>query len=301
MALGPRDAGVNPKRVAIYPNMAKPQCAAELERLTRWLRDRGIEVLLPDNIDRWVDGRPEFEADPQFLREAELLVVLGGDGTLLSAARLVYPRRIPIFGVNFGGLGFLTDVNVGQMIPALERILVDDCTLEPRMMLRACLLDARGQEIRKVYGLNDLVLHENGRRAIHIESSLAGTPIGRFRADGVVVATPTGSTAYSLSAGGPVIQPTLNVLLATPICPHSFSHRPLVFPADETIEFRVGPPDARADLSVDGQVVLQFNADCTVRVRRAGRPIYFVLVENRSFYEVLRKKLGWGRNVDDTP
>ncbi len=283
-----------PRRVAVYPNMSKPHCAEELARLTDWLRERGIGVLLPRDQGRWVEGRPEIEPDPGFLDEADLLIVLGGDGTLLAAARMVYPRKIPILGVNFGGLGFLTDVSVDHMLPAIERVLADDCRLESRMMLRVCLHDAHGRELRKAYGLNDVVLHETGRRAINIESNLAGTPLGRFRADGVVVATPTGSTAYSLSAGGPIVQPTLNVLIATPICPHSFSLRPLVFPADEVIELRVRPPETRADLTVDGQVVLPFEPDCTVRVRRAGRPIYFILVENRSFYEVLRKKLGWG-------
>lgn len=235
-----------------------------------------------------------IEPDGKLLRDLDLLVVLGGDGTLLSAARMIYPRSTPILGVNFGGLGFLADVTVANMFAALEKVLSGDCRLEPRMMLRASVHDRSGKRMEKAYGLNDVVLHEAGRRAIVIEASLAGTPLGLFRADGVIVATPTGSTAYSLSAGGPIVQPTLNALIATPISPHSLSIRPLVFPAGETMELRVRPPELRVDLTVDGQVTMAFDSECCIRVRRADRPIYFVLVENRSFYDVLRAKLRWG-------
>jgi NAD+ kinase len=280
--------------VAIYPNTSKPHCAREVGRLTGWFRRRGIEVYVPQVGS---DGA-EYPSDSPFprdlLRKIELLVVLGGDGTLLSAARMVYPLSVPILGVNFGGLGFLTDVSVANMFPALERVLEGDCRLERRMMLRASVHDKSGRQMQKVCGLNDLVLHEAGRRAILIEASVAGVPMGLYRADGMIVATPTGSTAYSLSAGGPIVQPTLNALIATPISPHSLSLRPLVFPAGETIELRVRPPELRVDLTVDGQVTMHFDADCAIRVRRAEKPICFVLVENRSFYDVLRAKLRWG-------
>ena len=285
------------RRVAIYPNTAKPHCARELGRLTSWLRRRGIDVRIPEKLPDGPEIRTPMPARDHFLKGVDLLVVLGGDGTRLSAARLVYPLRVPMLGVNFGGLGFLTDVSVGNMVAALERVLAGDFRLERRMMLRASVTDARGRRLEKVYGMNDMVIHEAGRRAIQIEMTLAGTPLGHFRADGVIVATPTGSTAYSLSAGGPILQPTLDALIATPICPHSLSIRPVVFPAREAIEFRVRPPETRVDLTVDGQVMLAFEPGCTVRVRRADRPSYFVLVENRSFYEVLRTKLRWGGGV----
>jgi NAD+ kinase len=282
------------RSVAIYPNMAKPQCARELGRLIGWLRRRRIEARIPSGMPDGPEIRTPMPERHKFLRGVDLLIVLGGDGTLLSAARLVYPLRVPILGVNFGGLGFLTDVGVDNMFPALERVLEGDYGLERRMMLLSLLVDSKGKPIDRVYGMNDMVIHETGRRAIQIEMTLAGTLLGQFRADGVIVATPTGSTAYSLSAGGPILQPTLNALIATPICPHSLSIRPVVFPAGETIEFRIRTPDTPVDLTVDGQVMLEFDASCSIRVRRAKRPSYFVLVENRSFYEVLRTKLHWG-------
>jgi len=274
--------------------MAKDQCAVELQRLTAWLRRRKIDVRLPAEMPDGPEGGLTPAGRRAFLRDADLLIVLGGDGTLLSAARLVYPQSVPILGVNFGGLGFLTDATVDHMFSALEQILQGDGTMEQRMMLRASVRDRHGREVQKVYGLNDMVIHESARRAIHIEMQVAGTPLGQFRADGVIVATPTGSTAYSLSAGGPILHPTLNALIVTPICPHSLSLRPLVFPARHSIEFRVRSSEERADLTVDGQVALDFDAEGTVAVQRADRPAYFVLVENRSFYTVLRNKLRWG-------
>lgn len=283
------------KRVGIFPNMAKPHAAQELARLVRWLERRGIEPWIRHRSDeRSPAPGPAATERMRIPRDLCLMVVLGGDGTLLSAARLVYPRKIPLLGVNFGGLGFLTEVSVAGMLRAVDRVLEGRCFLEPRMMLRVSVINGDGLEVRRVHGLNDLVIHEAGRRAIRIEASLAATPLGCFRSDGVIVATPTGSTAYSLSAGGPIVQPTLNALIATPISPHSLSLRPLVFPASETAEFRVLPPETTVDLTVDGQVMLEFDAGCSVRVTKANRPIYFVSLEDRSFYDVLRAKLGWG-------
>jgi NAD+ kinase len=282
------------KRVAIYPNLDKPDCAAQLRRLTSWLRRRGLEVLVP------IDGtpRPEDRGGPVFtsqqLRGVDLMVVLGGDGTLLSAARAIHPRRVPILGVNFGGLGFLADLSTDRMLPALEAVLAGHYRHEPRMMLRASVVDAAGRVAETVHGLNDIVLHQIGRRAVVIHAVLAGTSLGSFRADGMIVATPTGSTAYSLSAGGPIVEPTLNVLLATPVCPHTLSLRPLVFPAGQVLELRVPPTETEVTLTLDGQVSVPFRPDQSVRVTRAAKPIWFLQAEDRSFYEVLRAKLRWG-------
>jgi NAD+ kinase len=282
------------KRVAIYPNLDKPACAAELRRLTVWLKRRGLDVLIPAGET----PRPEDRSRPVLtsgqLRGVDLVVVLGGDGTLLSAARAIHPRRVPILGVNFGGLGFLADVSTDRMLPALEQVLAGRYRQEPRMMLRASVVDAAGRVVEAAHGLNDIVLHQTGKRAIVIQATLAGTPLGAFRADGIIVATPTGSTAYSLSAGGPVVEPTLNVLIATPICPHTLSLRPLVFPAGQTLELRVPPSETEVMLTLDGQVSLAFRPDQSVRITRAARPIWFLQAGERSFYEVLRAKLRWG-------
>jgi NAD+ kinase len=282
------------KRVAVYPNLDKPACAKELRRLTAWLKRRGLEVLVPDQ-ESW---RPEQHRTPAFgpgqLRDVDILVVLGGDGTLLSAARAIYPRSVPILGINFGGLGFLADVSTDRMLPALEEVLAGRYRREPRMMLRASVVGADGRVVETVHGLNDIVLHQSGQRAIVVDAVLAGTPLGAFRADGLIVATPTGSTAYSLSAGGPIVEPTLNILIATPVCPHTLSLRPLVFPAGQVFELRTRQPETEYRLTLDGQVSLAFRPDQSLRVTRAPRPIWFLQAEDRSFYEVLRAKLRWG-------
>lgn len=282
------------KRVAIYPNLDKPACAAELRRLSSWLKRRGLEVRVPlDGTARPGErGRPAFTAHQ--LQGVDLMVVLGGDGTLLSAARAIYPRRVPILGINFGGLGFLADISTDRMLPVLDQVLAGHYRPEPRMMLRVSVVDAAGRAVETVHGLNDIVLHQTGRRAIVIQAVLAGTPLGAFRADGIIVATPTGSTAYSLSAGGPVVEPTLNVLIATPVCPHTLSLRPLVFPAGQVLELRVPPTETEVTLTLDGQVSLAFQPDQSVRITRAAKRIWFLQAEDRSFYDVLRAKLRWG-------
>jgi NAD+ kinase len=263
-----------------------------------WLRRRRIDVRVARAEARFAESGERLPAfTHRELREVDLLVVLGGDGTLLSAARMIYPLALPILGVNFGSLGFLAVTTVETMFQTLERVLAGEGRREPRMMLRASTVDAQGREMQCVHGLNDLVVREAGGRAVQIEPVLAGSLLGVFRADGVIVATPTGSTAYSLSAGGPIVEPTLNALIATPICPHTLSIRPLVFPAGQTVEFRVQPPETEVVLTVDGQVTLDFRPGYAVRVRRAQRPIHFLQVEERTFYEVLRAKLRWGGGV----
>lgn len=282
------------KRIAVYPNVAKPESADAVEKLVRWLEHEGCHVRVPVPPVFGRGTRDEAAARSELLKDAELLVVLGGDGTLLSAARLVYPESIPILGVNFGTLGFLADVSIDNMIPALEKVLRGDYRLEPRLMVEASIQDEQGVEFQRVHALNDVVLREAKGRAIQIETALEGKPLGSFRGDGIVISTPTGSTAYSLSAGGPIVHPSIEALIATPICPHTLSIRPLLFPADHELMLRFQSDGESAHLAVDGQVMLDLATDRIVRVRRAERPIYFVLVENRSFFEVLRSKLRWG-------
>jgi len=278
------------RRIAIYPNRAKPNCGEELARLTNWLHVRGLEVRVAEPAAG--GGEPVLRRDE--LQDADLLIVLGGDGTVLAAARMVYPLPVPVLGVNFGSLGFLAEATVETMLPTLERVLAGEGTCESRLMLRASTATADGGEIARGYALNDLVLRETGGRAVTVEAHVAGTRLGEFRGDGVVIATPTGSTAYSLSAGGPIIAPSLSTLVITPVCPHTLSIRPLVIPATETTEFRIGPPETEVSLTLDGQVALPFRRGQVVRVRRAHRPVNFLRVDGRSFYATVRSKLRWG-------
>jgi len=282
------------KSVAILPNLEKPESVEALAQLSPWLRKRHLEVRVPLGLPVKFTCEVTLLPEDELLRGVDLLIVLGGDGTLLAAARLAYRSRVPILGVNFGRLGFLTDVSIDDMFPLLEEVLAGRFRREPRILLRAEVYDPDGEMIAQDLGLNDVVVREVGGRSIEVQTSIDGTPVHSFRGDGLIVATPTGSTAYSLSAGGPVVEPSLKALMATAICPHTFSVRPLLFPLHQTIEIGFVSRGNRVNVSVDGQLMLELKADQKVRVRRAPRPIHFVLVENRSFYAVLRTKLGWG-------
>jgi NAD+ kinase len=276
------------RRVAVHANLEKEHAGQALAELISWLEARGVEV----RRSPW--GDDEEESDHRELAGCDLLIVLGGDGTLLGAARHAYPAEVPVLGVNFGHLGFLTAIGVDEMYPALEEVLAGRYRLEPRLMLRA-EVDAWGDApARSFYGLNDVVMRDNGGRSLEVETRIDGVLLGSFRADGLIVATPTGSTAYSLSAGGPIVEPGLKALMATAICPHAFAIRPLLFPAHQTLEMFYRSRGSGAHLAIDGQVMLDLEPEQRVRVHRAQRPIHFVHVENRSFYEVLRSKLRWG-------
>lgn len=282
------------KSVAILPNLEKLESVEALQELCPWLRKRGLEVRVPLGLPVKGPGDVQLLPEDELLRGADLLIVLGGDGTLLAASRLAYRFRVPILGVNFGRLGFLTDVSVDDMFPLLDEVLAGRFRKEPRILLRAEIHDPDGELIEQALGLNDVVVREVGGRSIEVETTIDGSPVHSFRGDGIIVATPTGSTAYSLSAGGPVVEPSLKALIATAISPHTFSVRPLLFPLHQTIEIGFVSRGSRVNVSVDGQLMLELKADQKVRVRRAPRPIHFVLIENRSFYAVLRTKLGWG-------
>lgn len=281
------------RRIAIDPNLAKPGCDAAVRRLCAWLAGRGLAVVVPPHLRPVPEGAQVAERS-DLGRESDLVIVLGGDGTLLSAARRIYPRKVPILGVNFGGLGFLADVQVEDMIPSLERVLAGDCASESRILLRASIVDSSGRTRDRLHAMNDVAIHEIGHRLLTLTPRIGASAMGEVKADGLIVATPTGSTAYSLSAGGPIVAPTLRALIATPICPHILSMRPIVFPITETLTVGFAPPEARVQVVADGQEALDLQAGETVRFCRAPGSIEFLLASKRSFYDVLRNKLKWG-------
>ncbi|MDM7915134.1 MAG: NAD(+)/NADH kinase [Candidatus Eisenbacteria bacterium] len=281
------------RRIAIDPNLSKPGADEAVQRLSSWLIGRHLEVHVPAHVLPAPPGAKVVERE-DLAAGADLVVVLGGDGTLLSTARRVYPRRVPIVGVNFGGLGFLTDIHVEEMFPSLERILAGEGRTESRILLEMAILDPHGKMRDRRFALNDVILHESGHRILTLLPKIGGSEMGELKADGLIIATPTGSTAYSLSAGGPIVEPTLRALIATPVCPHILSMRPIVFPGDETVTVRFHPPEARVQAVADGQEAVSVRAGESVRVRRAPGTISFLLAQRRSFVDTLREKLKWG-------
>lgn len=225
----------------------------------------------------------------------DALATLGGDGTLLRGARLIASHQVPILGVNMGRLGFLTCCAADQFTEALDHLARKEYTVEQRMGLVASLDGVDGGARESWIALNDVVVHKGGvARIASLKVSVNGEAIATYAADGVVISTPTGSTAYSLSAGGPVVFPTLESILVTPVSPHTLAIRPLLLPAasDVTVQREGGPDEIL--VTVDGQVGAKFGLGDTLRVHRAARPILIIRIPGSSFFATLRKKLGWG-------
>jgi NAD+ kinase len=223
----------------------------------------------------------------------DLVVVLGGDGTLMGVAR-AQRHNVPILGVNLGGLGFLTEINRGELYPSMVEILAGRFTTEARSLLDVEL--ARPAVASLSYkALNDVVVTKSAlARIIDLRIEVDGRLVARYRSDGLILSTPTGSTAYNLSAGGPIAYPTLPVILITPICPHTLTHRPLVVPDSSLVEVRLETPDEEVYLTVDGQEGTTLTPSDRVRVRSSQAHAHLVRISGRSFYDSLRSKLRWG-------
>ena len=269
-----------------------PEVLAELQRLAGELN---LRLYFEDELFAVASGG-ERMTDPEV---ADVLLTLGGDGTLLRGARLLAGRPVPILGLNLGRLGFLTAAAGAELEPALRRLSAGEYSVEQRMALEVRALDVAGVERRKLLALNDAVLHKGGfARVLGLLVHADDEPIARFSADGLVVSTPTGSTGYSLSAGGPVVVPALDSLIVTPISAHTLALRPLVLPP--TTEIRVQATDGPEQLlvTVDGQSGTTFAPGETLVVRRADRPVPIVRFPGTSFFARLSHKLAWGGLAD---
>ena len=269
-----------------------------LPDLLQWLVDRGPHYRFtlhpePDLVERWPGDAEPLDLDRI---TPDVMLCFGGDGTLLRTARLVAKQEIPIFGVNLGRVGFLTTGTPETLEQDLEAIAHGRFRLETRRALQSAIIDATGAEKVQGEALNDVVVHKAGvARVIRLRVLLNGEEIGAFSSDGIVVATPTGSTAYSLSAGGPIVVPGVDALVITPICPHTLAVRPIVVPGDAEIEIDVLPPWSDDVLvSFDGQIAAELEPTARVRVTRAAYGVRLVRLESKGFFERMRQKLHWG-------
>ncbi len=269
-----------------------------LRELCAFLLARGQRVLLEQRTAQLADGglAQGCEALPEgdLAARVDLIVVLGGDGTLLAASRLIEPA-VPVLAVNFGSLGFLTEVALSELYPTLELALEGRCQQEERRLLRA-RVEREGAPARLDDVLNDVVVTKTARsRLLDLDVTIDGRFVSSFRADGLIVSSPTGSTAYNLSAGGPILHPLLPALVVTPICPHMLSHRPLVVHDHSTVEVRVRPArDLEAQVAFDGQRDQEILPGDTLTVTRSPRVLRLVKAPARDYFEILRTKLKWG-------
>ena len=288
------------KRIGIVIKPHQPAALKTICDLVKWLDEHGIAVAGPPEIER---ERIEHETGcavsvlehDELAKTVDLMLVLGGDGTMIATARMLGDQEVPVLGVNYGGLGYLAEFRIEELYTALESILNGHYRLDRRVMLAAELL--RGSEqISRMRVLNDVVINKSAlARIIEIEVYLNEQFVNSFRADGLIVATPTGSTAYNLSAGGPVIYPSMNAIVITPICPFTLSNRPLVVPDDSIIELRLKTEREDVALTLDGQVGFPMQVEDRVMIRKSQSTFNLVQPANRNYFDVLRDKLRWGR------
>lgn len=281
------------RRVGIISKPKKEDIYAAAPRLLDWLRQRGIEAVCDQETLTCLDQKGGLPRE-QIPAQVDLLVVLGGDGTLLAAARHVQDYDVPLLAVNLGSLGFLTEVTLDEMYDTLEGVLADRHRIESRRLLEASV--QRGaQSIARYRALNDVVLHKAAlARIMDFDVTIDSSFVSRIRADGLILSTPTGSTAYSLSAGGPIVLPSVDAMVVTPIAPHMLTNRPLVIPGGSRVEVQVHNPSEAVYVTVDGQVGEELETGDRVRAQKSDRSLQLVVSPHRDYFKVLRSKLRWG-------
>jgi len=283
------------KRIGIIVKPESPDAQALLQELVPWLQARGKEPML-DPPTAALAGETASYSTKDIATLADMLVVLGGDGTMLAAARLAEGRPIPILGVNAGGLGFLTAVTREAACTALERVFSKSYSEEERLMLRVRVM-RRGEEIIAASALNDAVVSKGAlSHMVQLEISINGQFVTRLRGDGLIVSTPTGSTAYSMAAGGPILNPSVHALILTPICPHTLTNRPIVIPQDVLLEVVLVSKDQGAAATFDGQVGIALRPGDTVEIRASNNKTRLIRFPDRSYYDMLSNKLKWGES-----
>ncbi len=269
---------MNVRNVVIFTKPKQADVARVAGELVEWFKRKNIKASL----------------EPEAASNADLAVVVGGDGTLLAGARLLGDHQVPIVAINHGGLGFLTEVTLDEMYPALEHVLAGQFVTQHRMMMDVHVSRAT-KRMAEYRSLNDVVINKGTlSRMIELEARVDGQYVSRFRADGLIVSSPTGSTAYNLSAGGPIIFPTMSAMVVTPICSHTLTNRPIVLSGDVKIEIELRSAQHDVYITVDGQVGLQLEMDDHLVVSKSDVAVKLVAPADKNYFDVLRGKLKWG-------
>ena len=286
-------------RVGIIIKRNKPEVISFTRGLAEWFSPKKIDVYLEEAM-RDLFSPPlsapflHFIRREDFPSHVEMVIVLGGDGTLLSVARMVWNHGIPILGVNFGSLGFLTEVSLEEIYPVLERVLRGDYGTNPRDVLRVSVV-RKGKQLAEFTVLNDAVINKGAlARIIELEITIDEEYLTTFQSDGLIISTPTGSTAYNLSAGGPIVYPSLHNLIITPICPHTLTNRPIVIPNDVRVRAILKSKQEEVTLTLDGQQGFPLEFEDGVEVQKAEGQILLIQSPYRHYFKLLRKKLKWG-------
>ncbi len=287
-----------PKSVGIIFKHNFEPARMECQRLSDWFLARGITVYTEEMASR-ARVTECLEEETTIPDTVDLVVVLGGDGTLLGAARKVGRYGLPILGINLGGLGFLTEIPVEMLYQDMERIISGEVAIEPRLMLQATVL-RDGEQMCRFTVLNDAVINKGAlARIIDLRVSIDGHFLTTFRADGLIVSTPTGSTGYNLSAGGPVLYPDLEALILTPICAFTLTHRPIIVPDTSVVEVQMGKSNEEVVLTLDGQVGFELMENDRVIISKSENKLKLIKSPDQDYYDILRTKLKWGEPTYD--
>ena len=282
------------KSIGLVVKRNQPKALSIGQKLAQFIRSRRLSPIAENEIAASIGAEPVTREE--LAEQADFVIVLGGDGTLLGVARLTAARGTPILGINLGGLGFLTQVAVDEAQQAVDRVLKGDFEVDRRITLEVTVQRSTNdlRRMDRFVAVNDVVLNRGPTgRMLQLEVRANGEPFCTYRADGLIIATPTGSTAYALSAGGPIVFPTLGVVVLAPICPHTLSNRPIVLPDSFEIEVRVQVSDHDATMTVDGQESSMVGAEDAIRVKRGSHGVALVRSEH-GYFEVWRNKLRWG-------
>jgi len=284
------------QKIGIFSKLKPDISQKVLLELASWLRERNYDLLMaPETAG--IIGETSPLKQEEIPAKADLIIVLGGDGTLLSVARLTHPFDVPILAVNLGSLGFLTEVSLSDMYGTLEQVLKGESINERRMLLNACL-QRDGKTVQDDFALNDVSINKNSARIVNLEVHVNGQYMTSYRADGLIIATPTGSTAYSLSAGGPIIHPSMNALLLSPICPFTLTNRPIVIPSQSILQVKL-ITEEEVQVTLDGQTGYSMFRDDLLEIKQGPTPVSLIQAKGKNYYQVLRQKLHWGRPADD--
>jgi len=279
------------RTVGIVPKVTYPKIHVLIEDVSEWLRSRGSRMISMEPIfslpDEAIVNREEFQ------KQSDMIMILGGDGTFLAGGLLALNRNVPILGVNLGRLGFLTEITEEELFPMLENIEKGEVAIEIRHLLQARVKKS-DQTIFEGYVINDVVVNKAAiARMLEIETKVNQHFLAVFKADGLIISTPTGSTAYSLAAGGPIVFPTMEAIIMTPICPHSLNHRPLVIPDHLTVTVQVQTPAENVILTLDGQTVRSLQDKECVEIAKSQYHLNIIKSPFKSYFDILKSKLRW--------
>lgn len=278
-------------KLGIIANINRPNARSVVERVVSWCRDNSKDFCLSDKLRDILPSELPFSSEEDLVKNCDFMMAMGGDGTMLAVSRLVGKSEVPIFGVNIGSLGFLTEQTPDDLEDGLEKLYNEQFNVEKRIVLKA-EVEGSGQSF---YALNDFVIDKgNISRMISLSLSANGDYICSYNADGLIVSSPTGSTAYSLAVGGPILNPLMKAMIASPIAPHSLASRPLIFPSEDLLEVKIEFSHQYALLTADGQVDTRLPTGTTVRIKAADHVVRLIRFPKQSFYSVLRSKLHWG-------